>query len=164
MAKSKYKPSDLNYVITIKLDGETEQGGTSSSSTPGSPTKTLSAPAKTSVWKMLGQSTMVQTGKNFINQTISFKTSNVGLVTGNSASQERIDLIMNGGKFLLSAGAVVATGNPALILSFALAKSMDVAMRQRQIDLNYSIERESLNLSRQRAGIAFNRSRLTGNT
>lgn len=158
------KPSNHNYTITIKLNGETEQGSTSSSSTPGSPTKTLSAPAKTSVWKMLGQSTMVQTGKNFINQTISFKTSNVGLVTGNSASQERIDLIMNGGKFLLSAGAVVATGNPALILSFALAKSMDVAMRQRQIDLNYSIERESLNLSRQRAGIAFNRSRLTGNT
>lgn len=161
---SDYVPSNHNYIITIKLSSETENTTGTASSIKGNPANTLSAPAKTNVWKMLGQSEFVQTGKNFISQAVSFKTSNVGLVTGNSASQERIDLMMNGGRFLLSAGAVVATANPVLMVSFALAKASEVYFKQRQIDLNYSIERESLNLSRQRAGIAFNRSRLTGNT
>lgn len=155
------EPSNHNYNVTIKLSKEVE---TNTSATPGNPEKTIASPSKTNIIKMLGQSTAVQTGKNFVTQAVSFTVSNVGLVTGNSASQDRINFALNTTKFAVNTAMVLSTGNPAVMISYALTTAMGVYFNQRQIDLNYGIERESLNLSRQRAGIAFNRSRLTGST
>ena len=95
-------------------------------------------------------------------QAASFTVSNIGLTTGNTESQQWAEFAMSGLSMAGTALFSVITGN---ILPFALSivnKGISIAFKQAQINLEQNIENESLALSRQRAGVAFNQSRMGG--
>ena len=91
-----------------------------------------------------------------VDRVASFVVSNVGLTTGSSESQERANLMYKGVKTL---GIAVATGNPAVIGTILVSEAVNTLFNQIQINLKQAVENESLTLSRQRAGIAFNHNR-----
>jgi hypothetical protein len=103
-----------------------------------------------------------KSAKNIADQTVSFVTSNVGLTTGNTEAQQRIEFGMNTAQQIGAVGASLAAGNYLAAALVIINKLTSIAFRQSQIDLEQSIESESLAVSRQRFGIAFNRSRLGG--
>ena len=98
--------------------------------------------------------------KSVSSQAVSFVVSNVGITTGNSISQERMQYALNAGTKLAAYGTAIVTGN--LVAAGIMAASDVVALVEKtvRLELQNSVERESLALARERAGVAFNASRL----
>ncbi len=90
---------------------------------------------------------------------MSFTVSNIGLTTGNTESQQWAEFAMSGLSMAGTALFSVITGNILPVALSIVNKGISIAFKQAQIDLEQSIENESLGISRQRAGIAFNHSR-----
>ena len=95
-------------------------------------------------------------------QATSFAISSVGLTTGNTVSQERIQFGINAATKLAAYGTALTTGNVVAAGIMAINDTINIVTRSAQIALENSVERESLALSRDRAGIAFNSSRMGG--
>lgn len=97
--------------------------------------------------------------KSFGKQAVSFAVSNVGLMTGNSESQALIDFHAN---LFSTIGIALFTGNIAAAMLTVAHQMTNALFKSQQIHLEQRIESESLSVSRTRAGIAFNRSRMNG--
>lgn len=95
-------------------------------------------------------------------QATSLVVSSVSITTGNTASQERIEFGMNAAGKLAAYGTALITGNIPAVAIMAINDTVNIVMKASQIALNEKVEQESLVLSRDRAGIAFNRSRMGG--
>lgn len=154
------KTNSHSYEITIKL--ESSEGNGTKKKQNGSP-KSFIAEAYS---KLKNSSPVVgiafKESEAFVKRSIAYHISNVGLTTGNSESQERAQFMYSAGGSLLSIGVSAITGNWAGVVAASINNMMSVYFNQAQIDLRQSIENESLALSRQRAGIAFNSSRMKG--
>lgn len=111
---------------------------------------------------MLGAAVAYKSIKGFADQTVSFTVSNIALTTGNSESQARAQFALNTANEAIMLGGAIATGNILAAALMAVNKITSIAFKQAQINLENNIERESLAISRQRAGVAFNRSRMNG--
>lgn len=95
-------------------------------------------------------------------QAVSTAVTNVSITTGNTVSQERLEYGLNSGAKLAAYGTALATGNVGAAALMAINDTMSILTRATQIALQNNVERESLALSRDRAGIAFNQSRMGG--
>lgn len=110
----------------------------------------------------LNSSIVARELKSIGQQAVSFAVSNIALTTGNSLSQERMQVALSTGGKLVAYGTALATGNVAAAAIMAVNDIMSTVMRATQLELKGNVERESLALSRDRAGIAFNNSRMGG--
>ena len=149
-----------SYEIIIKLD---QSNGSGTSKKQNGNPKSFIAEAHS---KLKNFSPIVgiafKEGEAFAKRAVAFQVSNVALTTGNTESQERAQFGWDMTGRVVSIGGAAVTGNWAGVVMSAINTMMSVYFNQAQIDLRQSIENESLALSRQRAGIAFNSSRLKG--
>ncbi len=95
-------------------------------------------------------------------QVTSYAVSNVSLVTGNTISQERLEFGMNAAGKLAAYGTALATGNFVAAGIMAINDALTLALNADRLRRTNAVERESLALSRDRAGVAFNYSRMGG--
>lgn len=156
--------AEHSYEIVVKLKGS--GGGSSGDSGGATSTKNTVAentagPFKQTVdfvRKSVAFKELTGIGK----QAVSFYVTNVGLTTGNTESQQQAQFNMNVIGGMANAGVAVATGNYIGLVLMGLHAATSIYFKQKQIDLEQRIENESLHLSRQRAGVAFNHSRMGG--
>jgi hypothetical protein len=150
--------AEHSYEIVIKVG----KGTLSSSSNSSDNAKDKAIASVDTALEDTGKAIAFKAVKSIADQTVSFMTSNVGLTTGNTEAQQRIEFGMNTAQQVGALGASLVAGNYLAAALMILNKVTSISFAQKQIDLEQSIETESLNLSRQRAGVAFNRSRLGG--
>ena len=149
-----------SYEIIIKLD---QSNGSGTSKKQNGNPKSFIAEAHS---KLKNFSPIVgiafKEGEAFVKNAIAFNVSNIGLTTGNTESQERAEFQWHCGTKLAGTTLALGTGNFAAAAMTVITEMMNIYFKDAQIKLRQSIENESLALSRQRAGIAFNSSRLKG--
>lgn len=154
--------AEHSYEIVVKLEGYGGGGsGGGSSSAKKNPADQITASPTSSISEFIKNAVAIKHVTNVAKKTTSFVVSNVGLTTGNSESQQQAEFLMNSMGTMVEAGISAAT-NPAALVSMVLSKAMQISFNRERIDLERRIETESLDLSRQRAGVAFNRSRMGG--
>lgn len=155
--------ADHSYEIVVKLEGGGSGGGGSggSSATKNTVQENTAHPFRDTV-KFIGNSIAFKELSGLAKQSVSFYVTNVGLTTGNSESQQRAEFMLNTAGTIASIGMSVAMGNYVGAALIAVHTATNIYFKQKQIDLEQRIENESLALSRQRAGVAFNRSRMGG--
>ncbi len=91
---------------------------------------------------------------------MSYNVSTVALTSGNSESQARMQFAINTANDSIMLGGAIASGNYLSAALSMLNKATSIVFGKERIELEQRIENESLSVSRQRAGIAFNRSRI----
>lgn len=148
------------HELTIRILNADNNGGGGGGNAP-SPTTSGGKAVNTSKG-VIESSLAARELTSIARQATSFAVSTVGLTTGNTVSQERIQFGMSAGTKLAAYGTALASGNLAAAAIMAINDTMNIAMRSAQLSLQNQIERESLSLSRDRAGIAFNQSRMGG--
>ena len=148
------------HELTIRIINS-KSGKADSNSTAPSPT-TGGGKAVDTARGVINDSIVARELTTIARQATSFAVSSVGLTTGNTVSQERIQFGMSAATKLAAYGTALATGNIVAASIMAINDTMNAVMRAAQIELNNRVERESLALSRDRAGIAFNQSRMGG--
>lgn len=151
---AKRKPHELT--IRVMNGGSGGGGGASSGDGSGKPK------AEDSVWDLMKNSIAAREIKSVTRQAVSFAVSNVALTTGNSLSQERMEVAINTGAKGIAYGIALGKGNFALAAIMAVNDTVSAIMSATRLRLENQVERESLSLSRDRAGIAFNYSRMGG--
>ena len=112
--------------------------------------------------EMIKHSVVAREISTVTRQAVSFAVSNISLTTGNNVSQERIEFGLNAAGKLAAYGTALFTGNFVAAGIMALNDTITTVMNTERIRLANAVERESLALSRDRAGIAFNHSRMGG--
>ena len=157
--------ADHSYEIVVKLEGggSGSGGGGSggSSATKNTVQENTAHPFRDTV-KFIGNSIAFKELSGLAKRSVSFYVTNIGLTTGNSESQQRAEFALNTLGTLGTVGISLATGNYVAAALIAVHTATNIYFNQKQIDLEQRIENESLALSRQRAGVAFNRSRMGG--
>lgn len=152
------------HQLTIKIINKT---GTNSNSNNGS-----TAPATESGGKATDTTQSVISGtviareiRSGAMQAFSHRNTIVGLTTGNTVSQERMSYAINAAGKLASYG-IAAAVNPAvaatMMLTDLISSGIGAILKADTLRTQSASERESLVLSRDRAGIAFNQSRMGG--
>ena len=160
--------ADHSYEIVVKLKGA-DSGGSSGGGSGGggasvnnnTALKNTASPFRDTadyVRKSVVFKKLTGIGK----QAVSFYVSNVGLTTGNTESQQQAQFNMSVICGIANAGMALYMHNPLAIALMAVHATTSLYFNQKQIDLEQRIENESLSLSRQRAGVAFNHSRMGG--
>jgi hypothetical protein len=153
------------HQLTIKIINKT---GTNSNANNGS-----TAPATESGGKATDTTQSVITGtviarelRSGAMQAFSHRNTIVGLTTGNTVSQERMSYAINAGGKLASYAIAAIAVNPAvaatMMLTDLISSGIGALIKADTLRTQAVSERESLALSRDRAGIAFNQSRMGG--
>lgn len=150
--------AEHSYEIVIKVG----KGTGSASAAKSDDAKSTAVADSASGFADVGKAIAFKSVKNIADQSLSFVASNVGLTTGNTEAQQRIQFAMQTTGELATFGAAIATGNYLAAALSVVNKITSIYFNAKQISLEQSIETESLKLSRERAGVAFNRSRLGG--
>lgn len=156
--------ADQPHQLTIKIINKT---GSNSNSNNGQ-----TAPASESGGKSTDTTQAVITGtmvareiRSGVMQAVSHRNTTVSITTGNTVSQERMSYATNAAGKLASYG-IAAIANPAMaavmILTDLVSSGIGALMKADTLRTQSAQERESLALSRDRAGIAFNQSRMGG--
>lgn len=160
----------MAYEINININGEVDGlGGSGVGQVDARP----KADDNESKQNRLGQYIKAQMIEPAIQKVISYTTSNVELITGSSALQQRTDLTMQGISVGVNAyknaqgGAVVATsmgmsGGVGAVIGVALTAIntwLDIAFKQAQIDLKSAEQSRQRSYLNSRAGMAFSQSR-----
>ena len=151
--------AEHSYEIVVKLKGS--GGGSGGSKKEQTEDKNTASPFRQTI-DFVKNSVAVKEVSGIIKQSASFTVSNVGLTTGNTESQQQAQFAMNALGTTASVVGAVATGNYLALALMAINIGTSIYFNQKQIDLEQRIENESLALSRQRAGVAFNHSRMGG--
>ena len=86
--------------------------------------------------------------------------STIGLTTGNMVSQQRIQTKLSVGLKAVAYIGALKTGNVIAASIMAINDLVSAVQQANTFRLNNRVESESLALSRERAGVAFNQSRL----
>lgn len=147
------------HELTIRILNADNNGGGSSNA----PSPTTSGGKAVNTSKGVIESSLAARELTSIaRQATSFAVSTVGLTTGNTVSQERIQFGMSAATKVAAYGTAIATGNIPAAAIMAINDTINIAVRSAQIALQNQVERESLAFSRDRAGIAFNQSRMGG--
>lgn len=159
--------ADHSYEIVVKLKGADSGGGGGGGSGGGGSSKKNTAQENTAspfaeAIGFVRNSVVYKELTGIGKQAASFYVTNIGLTTGNSESQQQAQFNMSLLGGLGGAALAVATGNPLAVALMAVHATTSLYFNQKQIDLEQRIENESLALSRQRAGVAFNHSRMGG--
>ncbi len=161
----------MAYEINININADSGEISSTSGVAGGGATS-----AKTSsgdLGSKLGKYVATQTIEPIIQKTINFVTSNVELITGSTALQQKIDFTMQGIQTGISAfknaqaGAVITAGmglgsGIGAILGVALTAlnfGLDVIFKEQQIKLNSAVEERQRSYLTDRAGMAFSQSR-----
>ena len=161
----------MAYEINININGDLEEASTTQGVSQTSGTASDSGALKGQ--KALGKYVASQTIQPFIQEVRTQVTQNIGLVTGNTELQNRINLGLQAVQFGVNtyknaqAGMVVAQsaglgGGVGAVLGVtltAITTLMQIGFNQAQINLQNRMENYQLEQVRSRAGIAFNRSR-----
>lgn len=161
----------MAYEINININGDFEEQTTTPGVSQTNGTSTSDATAKGQ--KALGKYVASQTITPFIQEVKTQITQNVGLVTGNTELQNRINLGFQAVQFGVNtyknaqAGAVIAqsagigggVGAAIGIALTAISTGLQIAFNQMQINLQARMENYQLEQVRSRAGIAYNKSR-----
>lgn len=148
--------AEHSYEIVIKLDGEGSSVKKSSKKTAEDMVAKSSDENNNS---LIGTAVAYKSLKNFTEQAISYNVSTLELTTGNSESQARMQFAINTVNDSIMLGGAIASGNYLSAALTVMNKITSIVFNQSKIDLKQSIENESLSVSRQRTGIAFNHSR-----
>lgn len=155
--------AEHSYEIIVKLEGGGSGGGDGGGG-GGKATaadKNTASPFKKGL-DFVRHNVVVKELTGLGKQAASFYVTNVGLTTGNTESQQQAQMMMNVAGGVVGAGIAIATGNYLGAALMAVHAATSIYFNQKQIDLEQRIESESLHLARQRAGVAFNRSRMGG--
>lgn len=161
----------MAYEINININSDVEE-----TQTAGGMSKTSSTSASDSVekgQKRLGKYIASQTIQPFIQDVKTAITQDVGLITGNTELQDRINFGFEAVQYGVNtyknvqAGAIIGSqvgigGGAGAVIGLALTAintMMNIAFKQVQIDINRRLENYQLEQTRSRAGVAFNRSR-----
>lgn len=157
--------ADHSYEIVVKLKGADGggggNGGGGASVNNNTALKNTASPFRDTV-DYVRKSVVFKELTGIGKQAVSFYVTNIGLTTGNSESQQQAQFNMSVLGGLGGAALAVATGNPLAVALMGVHAATSIYFKQKQIDLEQRIENESLALSRQRAGVAFNHSRMGG--
>jgi hypothetical protein len=153
--------ADHSYEIVVKLQGA--GGGGSSGGGGGGNTaeENTANPFKETV-NFIKNSIAFKEISGIAKRSASFVVTNIGLTTGNSDSQQEAEFALSALGTIGAVGLSIGTGNYIAAALIGLHTVTDIFFKQQQIDLEQRIESESLHLARQRAGAAFNRSRMGG--
>lgn len=142
----------INNNIYFGGDGNTQPGLPSDPAPDENPTPEKQDPSKSKggIKRMAGIATMVQLGKS----ALGYATSHVGMYTGSSDMQDKVNAGLS-----LAGTAVAIAANPAMgiaMAAFNLAtKALDYVYKRNQ-------ESNELTQLRKRAGPSLNRSRIEG--
>lgn len=147
------------HELTIKILNSEKDGGGSSVVGTSPPTET-GGKAVVTAQKSINSAIVARELRSIAQQVVSYTVSNISLTTGNSISQERIQVAMGAGAKLAAYGTALATGNIGAAAIMAIGDTMNTILRADRIAKMAAVENESLALSRDRAGIAFNQSRM----
>ena len=153
------KTNSHSYEIVIKLNNGERKKTEKKSGNPLSFISEFHSEMKNAPY---GIGIAYKEGESFVKNAIAFNVSNVGLTTGNSESQERAQLHWNSTLKIASTALALGSGNYAAAAISIITEAVNICFKDAQIKLRQYIENESLALSRERAGIAFNRSRSAG--
>ena len=159
----------MAYEINININGDLDEKQSISGMSATSSANNEVEKAQ----KRLGKYVASQTIQPFINEVKNAVSQDVGLITGNTALQERINfdfqLVQTGVGIFKNAsagaaiGAATSVGGPVgAIIGVALSVlsfGMQAAFNQVTIDIKKNLENYQLAQTRERAGAAFNRSR-----
>ena len=160
----------MAYEINININGEVDGLGGSG---VGQVDTTPKADDNESKQKRLGKYIASQTIEPAIQKSIGYITSNVELMTGSIAQQQRTDAIMQGISLGTTAytnvqgGIVMATsmgmsGGVGAVLGLAMTAinvGLDILFKQAQIDLRRTQEDNQRSYLYTRSGIAYSQSR-----
>ena len=149
------------HELTIRIINANGNGGSGGSGKAAEST-TSGGKAISTAMDVIKNSVIARELTSVTRQAVSFAVSNISLTTGNNISQERIEFGMNAAGKLAAYGTALATGNVVAAGIMAINDTLTTVMNAERIRLANAVERESLSLSRDRAGIAFNNSRMGG--
>ena len=149
------------HELTIRIINANGNGGSGGSGKAAEST-TSGGKAVSTAMDVIKNSVIAREITTIVRQASSFAVSTISLTTGNNVSQERIEFGMNAAGKLAAYGTALATGNVVAAGIMALNDTITTVMNAERIRLANSVERESLALSRDRAGVAFNYSRMGG--
>lgn len=162
----------MAYEINININGDAEESQMKGmSATASSVTGKDDEIAKNQ--KRLTKYISSQTIQPFINQVKNAVSQDVGLITGNTELQERInfgfEVVQYGVNTFknVQSGAILGStvgigGGAGAVIAVALTAMntyMNILSNQLQIDIRKNLENYQLRQTRERAGAAFNRSR-----
>lgn len=148
------------HELTIRIINANGNGGGGNGKA--SQSTTSGGKAVSTAMDVIKNSVIARELSSVARQAVSFSVSNISLTTGNNISQERIEFGMNAAGKLAAYGTALATGNFVAAGIMAINDTLTTVMNAERIRLANAVERESLSLSRDRAGIAFNQSRMGG--
>jgi hypothetical protein len=159
----------MAYEINININGDVEagtvvQGGISNTQKTSEQQKAVSS---------LGKYVASQTIQPFIQNVKTQVTQNIGLVTGSTDLQQRVNFAMETVQFGVQtfqnaqAGAVIGSalgigagaGFGIGLALTAISTAMNIAFNAYQLQLKEEVENYQLDQVRTRAGSAYNRSR-----
>ena len=156
---------EINININGDVDGSQSINGMSSTSSANNETEKAQ--------KRLAKYISSQTIQPFIHEVKSAVSQDIGLITGNSELQERVNFGFQAVQYGVNAyknvqaGAIIGSqlgigGGVGAIIGLAMtaiSTSINLMFNQLQIDIKHKLEDYQLAQVRSRAGIAFNRSR-----
>jgi hypothetical protein len=148
-------------VVNLKGGGGGSGGGSGGGGSSNAAQKNTASPFKEAL-DFVRNSVVVKEITGIGKQAASFYVTNIGLTTGNSESQQQAAFNMKVISGVVGAGVALATGNYLGAALMGVHAATSLYFNQKQIDLEHRVENESLSLSRQRAGVAFNHSRMGG--
>lgn len=164
----------MAYEINININGNVEDLGSAQTSPGLSKSPTNNEQEKAA--KALGKYVAAQTIQPFIQNVKTAVSQNIGIVTGSTELQERINFGMEVVQFgvqtfqnaqagaTLGASLGIGSGAGALIgLSLtAITTMMQIDFNRLELKLKQQMEGYQLQQVRERAGAAYNKSRLGG--
>lgn len=164
----------MAYEINININGNVEDLGSAQASQGVSKSPTNNEQEKAT--KALGKYVAAQTIQPFIQNVKTAVSQNVGIVTGSTELQERINFGMEVAQFGVQtfqnaqAGAVLGAslgigGAAGALIGLSLTAIntlMQIEFNKMQLQLKQQMEGYQLQQVRERAGAAYNKSRLGG--
>lgn len=162
----------MAYEINININGDADE----SPKVKGMSSTSSASDKQEQAQKRLGKYIASQTIQPFIQEVKTAVSQDVGLITGNTELQERINLgfqtvqygvntyknmkagVIIGASVGLSSGAGAAIGLALTVVN----TTMNILFNQLQISIKRNLENKQLQQTRTRAGAAFNRSRIGG--
>lgn len=164
----------MAYEINININGNAEDLDSAQSTAGVSKSPTSKEQEKAT--KALGKYVAAQTIQPFIQNVKTAVSQNIGIVTGSSELQERVNFGMEVAQYGVqtfqnvqagaSLGAALGVGGPVgALVGLALTAIntvMQIEFNKMQLQLKQQMEGYQLQQVRERAGAAYNKSRLGG--
>lgn len=163
----------MAYEINIHINGEIEEGGVVGT-TSGGVSESVKPTEQQKAVKSLGKYVATQTIQPFIQNVKTQVSQNIGIVTGQTSLQERVNFGMEVVQYgvnafknaqagaLIGAGLGIGSGAGALIgLSLtAISTMIQIEFNKQRLDLENRMENYQLEQVRTRQGSAYNKSRM----